>query len=63
MNVSLNRIVYIGGQRRSYLSRWKLVLQDYNSIRARLFNSERVLEETDLALYVINQTTLVSTSC
>ena len=49
-----------GSQRRAYLSRWKLVLKDYNALRAQLFNSAGLLEETNLALYVINQTTLVS---
>ena len=53
-------IINVGGQRRAYLSRWKLVLKEYNAIRSRLYNSSDLLEETKLVLYVINQTTLVS---
>ena len=51
---------YVGGQRRAYLSKWNLILKEYNALRARLYNSSGLLEETKLALYVINQTTLVS---
>ncbi len=47
------------GQRRMFTSRWNLVLSDYNSIRTRLFNSQALLEGTNLALYAINETTLV----
>ncbi|XP_065905191.1 uncharacterized protein [Dysidea avara] len=47
-----------GGCRRAYLPRWKLVLKDYNAIRSRLYHSWGVLEETNLALYHINRTTL-----
>ena len=54
------KMFYVGGQRRTYLSRWKLIIQHYNAIRARLYNSLGLLEETKLALYTINQTTLVS---
>ena len=43
----------------TYTSRWKLVLQKYNSVRARLFNSQALLEVTDMMLYSINETTLV----
>ena len=42
---------------RSFDSRWKLIVKEYNSIRARLFNSA-LLENTDLTLYNINETTL-----
>ncbi|XP_065894775.1 uncharacterized protein [Dysidea avara] len=51
-----------GGQKRAYLSKWKLILQDYTAIRARLYNSLDLLEGTNLALYAINQTTLVTHS-
>ena len=51
------------GQRPRYTSRWKLVLSAYNAIRARLLNSQALLEETNLVLYTINETTLVSTGC
>ena len=51
---------YLGGQQRTYLSRWRLILKHYSEIRARLYNSAGLLEETKLALYTINQTTLVS---
>ena len=43
----------------TYTSRWKLVLSEYNSVRARIQNSQRLLEGTNLMLYTINQTTLV----
>ena len=46
--------------RSGYLSRWKLVLRENSALCARLYNSSRVPEETNLALYTINQTTLVS---
>ena len=47
------------GRRRVYTSRWKLVLSEYNVIRDRLFNSKALLEGTNLALYTLNETTLV----
>lgn len=43
-----------------YTSRWKLVLSAYNSVRARLLNSQALLESTNLQLYTINEATLVS---
>ena len=42
----------------TYKSRWKLIISEYNSIRARILNSP-VLEETNLMLYSINETTLI----
>ena len=39
---------------------WRKVLTDYNSVRGRIFNSEALLEGANVALYAINQTTLVS---
>lgn len=39
-------------------TRWRLVISDYNSIRARLLNTS-ALEGTNLVLYNINETTLV----
>lgn len=41
-----------------YASRWKLVLSAYNQIRGRLHNSQLLSEQTDLALYSLNETTL-----
>lgn len=41
-----------------YASRWKLVLSAYNQIRGRLHNSLLLSEQTDLALYSLNVTTL-----
>ena len=41
-----------------YKSRWRLIISEYNSIRARLLNSP-VLEDTNLMLYSINETTLI----
>lgn len=49
----------VPGQRREFTSRWKLILSEYNSIRNRLFNSQALLEGTNLVLYAINETTLV----
>ena len=49
--------IFIDSQRRPYLSRWKLIMQDYNALCARLLDSAGLPEETNLALYVINQTT------
>ena len=43
------------------VSRWRLVVSEYSAIRARLMNSQALLEGTSMALYAINQTTLVST--
>lgn len=45
------------GGRVLYTSRWKLVLSAYNGIRARLLNSD-LLEDTNLVLFNINETTL-----
>ena len=53
---------HVGGQKRAYLSKWKLILQDYTAIRTRLYNSLDLLEGINLALYAINQTTLVTHS-
>lgn len=44
--------------RRTYESRWKLVLKEYSQAQARLFNSSRLMAETNLALFSINETTL-----
>ncbi len=35
-------------------------MKEYSSIRQRLLNSEALLEDMNLALYTINETTLVS---
>lgn len=42
-----------------YTSRWKLVLSDYNSIQLRVFNSQALLEGTNLVLFNINEGALV----
>ena len=44
--------------RRGYTSRWKLVLMEYYKVRGWLLNSQTLLEDTNLALYNINDTTL-----
>ena len=46
------------GKRQS-TSRWKLIISDYTSIRNRLCNSYRLLEDTNITLFNINETTLV----
>ena len=46
--------------RTEYTSRWRLVLSAYNAVRARLLNSHRLLEDTNLTLFTINERTLVS---
>ena len=40
-----------------YISRWRQILEAYNRVRARLFNSLELLEGTDLALFMINEAT------
>lgn len=40
-------------------SRWKLILSAYNGVRARLFNSQALLEGTNMVLFTINETTLL----
>ncbi|KAK3720983.1 hypothetical protein QZH41_018540, partial [Actinostola sp. cb2023] len=45
--------------RKVYTSRWRLVLSAYNSIRARVFNSQS-LEDTNFQLYHINESTLMN---
>lgn len=44
--------------RRGYVSRWKLILEEYSKVQSRLFNSSTLMAETNLALYTINETTL-----
>lgn len=51
------------GQRQVFTSRWRIVLNEYNSIRSRLVNSQSLLEGTNLVLYPINETTLVGVLC
>ena len=46
--------------RTEYTSRWRLILSEYNAVRARLLNSHRLLEDTNLTLFTINEKTLVS---
>ena len=45
-----------------HTSRWRLVVSAYNAIRIRTMNSEAVLKGTKLALFNINETTLVCMS-
>ena len=42
-----------------YISRWRCLLEAYNQVRSRVFNSQRLLEGTNLALFALNETTLV----
>ena len=42
-----------------YTSRWKQVLSSYNCVRARLLNSQALIEGTNLVLYHVNKATLV----
>ena len=39
-------------------SRLKLALSEYNQVRARLLNSQPLLDDTNMMLYTINETTL-----
>ena len=43
---------------RRYESRWKLILAQYRRIQARLFNSQDILEKTNMSLYNINECSL-----
>ncbi len=47
------------GRKKRYTSRWKLILEEYNCVRSRLSNSADVMEGTSLALFPINETTLL----
>lgn len=51
--------MFSGSQGIQYASRWKLVVSEYNTIRARLYNSQALLEGTNLMLYNINEGVLV----
>ena len=42
-----------------FICRWRLVVSEYNSVKARLFNSQTLLGTTNLTLYTINEATLV----
>ena len=42
-------------QRRTYLSRWKLILKDYGALCARLVNSSQLLSGGDKAGSVCDQ--------
>ena len=53
------REVNAGTGRPVYTSRWKCILSEYNSVRARLLNSQALLEGTNLVLYTVNETTLL----
>ena len=47
------------GQREWYTSKWKLILEEYNRVRAHLSNSAALMEGTSLALLPINKMTLI----
>ena len=49
----------VGASSKCYTSRWKLIISAYTGIRARLCNSYKLLEETNIHLFNINETTLV----
>ena len=49
-----------GGKLRIYQHRSTLILKEYRSIRARVYNSPQLLEGTNLALYHVNQNGLVN---
>ena len=56
---SITQHIYeIDNGQRIYISRWKRVLRAYNRVRARLMNSYRLLQYTDIALFPINETTI-----
>lgn len=46
------------GGRRGYQSRWKIILDECSKVRSRLFNSSTLMDETNLALFSVNETTL-----
>lgn len=48
----------LSGGRQRCTSRWKLILSEYNQLRARLLNSQPLLDDTNMMLYSINETTL-----
>ena len=43
---------------KQYDSQWKLILQEYNALLARLMNSQHVLENINITLFNINKITL-----
>lgn len=51
------QVVEVNGK--SYTSRCRLIISAYNSIRARLYNNYKHLEETNIHLFNINETTLI----
>ncbi len=50
---------HVNRKKVSVTSRWKQVLEAYRSVRGRLLNSSRLLEDTNLVLFNINEATLV----
>ena len=48
------------GERPRHNSRWKLILQDYSRVHARVTNSLALLEGTNLQLFTINERTLMA---
>ena len=55
----VNVVVFPGAQGVTYASWWKLVVCEYNNIRSRVYNSQALLEGTNLMLYSINEGVLV----
>jgi len=51
-NIPCHRTTTTNGKRR-FDSRWKLIVKEYNNIRARLFNSA-LLQETNITLFCVN---------
>ena len=47
------------GGRPTYTSRWKLILQDYSRVCARVMNSLALLEGTNMQLFTINERILM----
>ena len=44
--------------RKTFISRWKQVVSAYNNIRARLFNSQALLNNTGITLFNVNETSV-----
>lgn len=53
--------MYTEAQQTKLFFRWKLVISVYNSVKAHLYNSQALLEGTNLCLYTIDEATLAST--
>jgi len=49
-----------GKQKKQQQSRWKTIITEYNNLRARIFNSNVILEKTNITLFNVNETTLMA---